>query len=325
MNPREVTEAWERERLDPRAARASASRGRALAEPEDELRTAFQRDRDRVIHSKAFRRLKHKTQVFLAPEGDHYRTRLTHTLEVAQVARTAARALRLNEDLTEAVALAHRHKFLIIEDDPYRALRYSGQDIPALLETEAQMLGANWNAEGRIIHLGTFSKVMAPGLRIGWMIGPTEAIRMMSLAKQGADLHSSTLTQCIAVELLANGVVDSNLPKLVSLYRERRDTMVQSLETFVGDCATWTHPAGGLFIWLTLFCGLNTTSLMMAALKKNVAFVSGDSFFFDGRGTDSMRLNFSCMPPEKIREGVRRLGEVIAEQQQQPHLVAGVG
>jgi len=107
VNPREVTEAWERERLDPRAARASASLGREAAETEDSLRTAFQRDRDRVIHSKAFRRLKHKTQVFLAPEGDHYRTRLTHTLEVAQVARTAARALRLNEDLTEAVALAH--------------------------------------------------------------------------------------------------------------------------------------------------------------------------------------------------------------------------
>jgi dGTPase len=107
LTPREVTEAWEGERLDPRAARASASRGRTIPESEDDLRTAFQRDRDRIIHSKAFRRLKHKTQVFLAPEGDHYRTRLTHTLEVAQVARTAARALRLNEDLTEAVALAH--------------------------------------------------------------------------------------------------------------------------------------------------------------------------------------------------------------------------
>lgn len=107
MNPREVTEAWEGERLDPRAARVSASRGRAIPEAEDDLRTAYQRDRDRIIHSKAFRRLKHKTQVFLAPEGDHYRTRLTHTLEVAQVARTAARALRFNEDLTEAVALAH--------------------------------------------------------------------------------------------------------------------------------------------------------------------------------------------------------------------------
>jgi len=105
--PREVTERWERERLSPRAALAAASRGRETPEADDDLRTCFQRDRDRIIHSKAFRRLMHKTQVFLAPEGDHYRTRLTHTLEVAQVARTAARALRLNEDLTEAIALAH--------------------------------------------------------------------------------------------------------------------------------------------------------------------------------------------------------------------------
>ena len=105
--PREITEEREREWLSPRAALASASKGRETAEPQDDLRTCFQRDRDRIIHSKAFRRLKHKTQVFLAPEGDHYRTRLTHTLEVMQVARTVARALRLNEDLTEAVALAH--------------------------------------------------------------------------------------------------------------------------------------------------------------------------------------------------------------------------
>ncbi|MDR7420242.1 MAG: deoxyguanosinetriphosphate triphosphohydrolase [Armatimonadota bacterium] len=107
MRPREVTEHWEDATLDPRAARARASRGRAESEPEDDLRTAFQRDRDRIVHAKAFRRLMHKTQVFLAPEGDHYRTRLTHTLEVAQIARTVARALRLNEDLTEAIALAH--------------------------------------------------------------------------------------------------------------------------------------------------------------------------------------------------------------------------
>ncbi len=107
MTPREVTERWEAAALQPRASRAAASRGRVESEPEDDLRTAFQRDRDRVVHAKAFRRLMHKTQVFLAPEGDHYRTRLTHTLEVAQVARTIARALRLNEDLTEAIALAH--------------------------------------------------------------------------------------------------------------------------------------------------------------------------------------------------------------------------
>src|SRR5947209_18757510 len=107
MIPRERTEAWEEHLLSAHATRSARSRGRARPEPPDELRTAFQRDRDRIIHSKAFRRLMHKTQVFLAPEGDHYRTRLTHTLEVAQIARTVARALRLNEDLTEAVALAH--------------------------------------------------------------------------------------------------------------------------------------------------------------------------------------------------------------------------
>jgi dGTPase len=107
VRPREATEQWEQAVLHPRAARAAACRGRALPEPDDDLRTAFQRDRDRIIHAKAFRRLMHKTQVFLAPEGDHYRTRLTHTLEVAQIARTVARALRLNEDLTEAIALAH--------------------------------------------------------------------------------------------------------------------------------------------------------------------------------------------------------------------------
>jgi dGTPase len=105
--PRERTEQIERDTLSPRAALASASKGRQHEEPQDPLRTCFQRDRDRIVHAKAFRRLKHKTQVFLAPEGDHYRVRLTHTLEVAQIARTAARALRLNEDLTEAIALGH--------------------------------------------------------------------------------------------------------------------------------------------------------------------------------------------------------------------------
>ena len=107
MNPRETTEAWEAQLLAPYAARSAASRGRARPEPRDPIRTDFQRDRDRIVHSKAFRRLMHKTQVFIAPEGDHYRTRLTHTLEVAQIARTIARAVRINEDLTEAIVLAH--------------------------------------------------------------------------------------------------------------------------------------------------------------------------------------------------------------------------
>jgi 2-aminoadipate transaminase len=212
----------------------------------------------------------------------------------------------------QAVALAHRHKFLIIEDDPYRALRYSGTDVPAILEIEAAMLGKDWNSQGRVIHLGTFSKVMAPGLRVGWIVAPAEALRMFVLTKQGADLHSSTLTQYIANELLRNGTVENNYPHLVSIYRERRDAMMEALSTYIGSRGTWSFPEGGLFILLTL-PGVNTQDLLQQALERNVAFVPGDSFYPDGRGLDSMRLNFSCMPPDKIREGVCRIGELLAE------------
>lgn len=214
----------------------------------------------------------------------------------------------------QAVMLAHRHDFIIVEDDPYRALRYSGEDVPAIIEIEAAMLGDKWNANSRVVHLGTFSKIMAPGLRVGWILAPTEVLRMLVLCKQGADLHSSTLTQFIAAELLQNGTIEANYPKLVSIYRERRDTMVEALQTYIGERGTWTYPRGGLFIWLTL-PGVDTQELLQEALKRNVAFVPGDSFYFDGRGKESMRLNFSCMPPEKIREGIRRLGELVAELQ----------
>lgn len=212
----------------------------------------------------------------------------------------------------QAVALAHRHKFIIVEDDPYRALRYSGTDAPAILEIEAAMLGKDWNSHGRVIHLGTFSKVMAPGLRVGWMIAPTDALRMCVLNKQGADLHSSTLTQYIANELLRNGTIENNYPHLVSVYRERRDAMIEALTMHIGSRGAWSFPQGGLFILLTL-PGVNTKDLLERALERNVAFVPGDSFYADGRGLDSMRLNFSCMPPDKIREGVRRIGELLAE------------
>ncbi len=215
-----------------------------------------------------------------------------------------------------AIELAHRHRFVIVEDDPYRALRYSGEDLPALIESEAAMLGAAWDLEGRVIHLGTFSKIMAPGLRIGWILAPSAVIRMCVLAKQGADLHSSTFTQYIAEELLRNGTVDKNIPLLQNVYRERRDTMVDALGTYIGSRGTWTYPQGGLFIWLTLHGETDTPTLLTEALKRHVAFVPGDSFYFDARGADSMRLNFSCMAPDKIREGVRRLGELVTARQE---------
>jgi 2-aminoadipate transaminase len=198
------------------------------------------------------------------------------------------------------VDMAHRERFVIIEDDPYRALRYSGEDLPALLEIEAARLGANWDSDGRIIHLGTFSKIMAPGLRVGWVIAPTPALRMLALAKQGADLHSAMLSQYIAEELLREGIIEGNYPLLVRIYRERRDTM-----------------QGGLFIWVKV-PGVDAHDLLAKALERNLAFVPGDNFFFDGRGRDAMRLNFSCMPPDRIREGVARLGALLAEARHEP-------
>ncbi len=160
--PREVTERIERETLAPHATRAEASKGRERPEPEDPLRTCFQRDRDRIVHSKAFRRLKHKTQVFLAPEGDHYRVRLTHTLEVAQIARTAARALRLNEDLTEAIALGHdlgHTPFGHLGEEaltPFlgRAFRHNEQSLRVVdhLENGGRGLNLTWEVRDGILH-----------------------------------------------------------------------------------------------------------------------------------------------------------------------------
>jgi 2-aminoadipate transaminase len=214
------------------------------------------------------------------------------------------------------VALAHQHDFVIVEDDPYRALRYSGADLPSLLQIEAQMLGASWNANGRIVHLGTLSKVMAPGLRVGWIVAPTPVLRMLAIAKQGADLHSASLNQYIAAELLRDGIIEANYPKLIEIYRERRDAMFDALDASIGGAGTWTHPDGGLFIWLTLD-GIDTRELLTRALENKVAFVPGRDFYFDDRGVDSMRLNFSCMPPEKIHEGIARIGQLIAHEQRE--------
>ncbi|MGZ8599592.1 MAG: deoxyguanosinetriphosphate triphosphohydrolase [Actinomycetota bacterium] len=162
MTPRERTEEIERDTLSPHAALASATKGRERDEPQDPLRTCYQRDRDRIVHSKAFRRLKHKTQVFLAPEGDHYRVRLTHTLEVSQIARTAARALRLNEDLTEAIALGHdlgHTPFGHLGEQaltPFlgRPFRHNEQSLRIVehLEDDGRGLNLTWEVRDGIVH-----------------------------------------------------------------------------------------------------------------------------------------------------------------------------
>src|SRR5258706_2446830 len=222
--------------------------------------------------------------------------------------------ITLSEERRRAVIeTIHNRGALIVEDDPYRELRYNGQDIPSLVEIEGQQLGADWNERRRVIHLCTFSKSLAPGLRVGWAVAPTPVIRQMVLAKQGADLHTSTLTQMIVSELLAENTIQRNVPQLRAVYRERRDAMLDALAQYVGSQATWTHPDGGLFLWLRLSDSFDTQALLERALEKQVAYVPGSAFYVDGSGTNELRLNFSSMPPERIRDGVQRLASLITE------------
>lgn len=222
--------------------------------------------------------------------------------------------ITLSEERRHAVVdTIHQRGSLIIEDDPYRELRYSGEDIPSLVEIEGRKLGADWNERGRVIHFGTFSKTLAPGLRIGWAVAPSPVIRQMVLAKQGADLHTSTLTQMIVSELVAENTIQNNVPRLRAVYRERRDAMLESLDQYLGSQGTWTRPDGGLFLYLKLSDEIDTQALLQRALEVQVAYVPGSAFYVDGQGTHELRLNFSCTAPDRIREGIRRLASLITE------------
>lgn len=203
------------------------------------------------------------------------------------------------------VALAATHNVPLVEDDPYGALRFEGDALPSLLTIAG--------AAGGVIQLSTFSKTLAPGLRVGWVVAPAEVIGRLALAKQGTDLHTGTLDQYIVHELLAGGQIEAGLPTIVARYRERRDTMLAALaEHFPAD-VRWIRPTGGMFLWVTLPRGIDASELLPAAVERGVAFVPGKSFFPDGGGENTMRLNFSNASPERIREGIARLGSLLRE------------
>ncbi|HEY9171897.1 MAG TPA: PLP-dependent aminotransferase family protein [Verrucomicrobiae bacterium] len=201
---------------------------------------------------------------------------------------------------------------ILVEDDPYGELRYAGEPLPSLLELDAAN-GAGGALETRVIQLGTFSKVLAPGLRVGWVIAPAAVIDKLVQAKQAADLHTSTLCQHVVLELLQNGVLERQLPRLRAEYGRRRATMLAALATHFPNEAHWTRPDGGLFLFVTLPPHIDASALLKRALAHNVAFVPGDDFHLDGQGRNTMRLNFSNATPEKIEEGIKRLGRVLAE------------
>lgn len=198
----------------------------------------------------------------------------------------------------------------IVEDDPYGELRYEGATPPSLSALDT-LLADHDPEKANVLRVGTFSKTLAPGLRLGWILAPTAVIDKLVQARQATDLHTGTLNQWIALELLEQGLLEKRLPTIRAEYRRRRDLMMASLAEHLGPWATWTRPSGGMFLLVTLKVPIATADLLPLALKAGIAFVPGDVFHIDGSGTHTLRLNFSNASPDRIDEGIRRLAGVV--------------
>jgi len=209
------------------------------------------------------------------------------------------------------IELADKYGVPIIEDDPYGQLRYEGEHLPAVEVLDSQTRSQDTCYSGNVIYLSTFSKTLAPGIRLAWVIAPPEIIQKLILAKQGADLHTSTFNQITTFEVSKDGFLNDHVKLIRKVYRERRDVMLDSLEEHMPQGIKWTYPKGGLFLWVTLPTTLDSKVIFDDALNKSVAFVPGAAFFAEGGGHNTMRLNFSNAKPEMINEGIGRLSEVI--------------
>jgi 2-aminoadipate transaminase len=203
------------------------------------------------------------------------------------------------------VEVAHERELLVLEDNPYGLLRYEGASNRPLYSLDGGVY---------VMYLGTFSKILSPGIRLGWVVAPPPVIEKLNLGKQAADLCTSTLSQLMVRAYFEESRWRDYVGSLTEIYRARRDTMLDALADHFPPQAEWTRPSGGLFIWATLPDFIDTTDLLARALRDNVAFVPGEAAYLDGRGRSSMRLNFSGSDEEAIREGIRRIGEVVTEQ-----------
>jgi 2-aminoadipate transaminase len=210
------------------------------------------------------------------------------------------------------VDLADRYGVPIVEDDPYGQLRYEGEHLPPVVVLdEARTTHHNGTYQGNVIYLSTFSKILAPGIRLGWVIAPPQVIDKLVMAKQGMDLHTATFNQMVVHEAARGGFLDRHVQAIRRTYKQRRDVMLSALDEHAPAGVTWTHPSGGLFLWLTLPPDVRTEEVFRVAVENRVAFVPGASFHPCGGGHNTIRLNFSYMGPELIREGIARLGRVL--------------
>jgi len=200
------------------------------------------------------------------------------------------------------IDLANQYGVPIVEDDPYGELRFEGEHLPTLKALDKT---------GCVIYLGTFSKILAPGLRLGWVVAAPEALEGLLHGKQPSDLHTGMAQQMATYVVCKDGFVDEQVERIKTFYKERRDIMLRAIEEHFPSDARFTRPAGGLFVWAELPRNVDTRELLIDAVKEKVAFVPGQGFHPDHSGTNTMRLNFSNVPPDQLREGVRRLGKAI--------------
>jgi len=224
------------------------------------------------------------------------------------------------EHRKELLKIASEYDFLIIEDDPYGELIFEGKSIPPI---------KSFDTRGRVIYMSTFSKILAPGFRLGWIVASKDILDKFILAKQATDLCTNTFSQYVAYHYINGGYLDRHVEKIQSLYKRKRDVMIEAIQKYFPKTIKYTVPHGGMFIWITLPKSINTSVMFQKAIAKKVAYVVGDAFYPDGGNYNSMRLNFSYSEDKVIVEGIRRLADVIKEEmaltyEQEPYYPEGV-
>lgn len=203
----------------------------------------------------------------------------------------------------QIVALAQKYNIPILEDDPYGELRFEGEPLPNLFEL----------APEHVIYAGTFSKILAPGFRVGWMVGSDEVFEQLMITKQVGDLQVSTYTQMLLYEVVGNGFIEGQIGRICAYYKKQRDTMLAAMEKHFPPEVRYERPSGGMFIWCELPKHLDTAEIVEAAIEADVAYVPGAPFFPNGEGKNTLRLSFSMASLAEIETGIERLGEVFAE------------
>ncbi|RJP47973.1 MAG: PLP-dependent aminotransferase family protein [Anaerolineaceae bacterium] len=212
------------------------------------------------------------------------------------------------------VLLADQYGVPIIEDDPYGQLRYDGEHLPSVVYLDDHFRNdGEGEYSGNVIYLSTFSKLLAPGLRLAWVVAPPNVIQKLVMAKQAADLHTSSFNQQVAYEVAKGGFLDEHVKVIRATYKERRDVMLEMMEEMFPSEMRWTRPQGGMFLWGMMPAGVDAAEVLKIAIDRKVAFVPGTAFHPNGGGENTMRLNFSFSNPDNIREGITRLGRTLKE------------